>query len=206
MPQVAAQELEGFLQQPRKVQQAYSMLCSPALLTGASSSLAASTGTLSPAGYLSGLQAGAAIQRLGVAMDTQNQRDKAMQELTAWLSNSVGCRGLHDCIPEDIIVYLVTWWAQTHGGCQAPDGSFFAAPVSLEAICSHLAVEFDKQGRTGDWDCLAGTGEPLLSLYLGHAVTCQYSPGLLTNQVVCRQPNEEHTLTTIQKGVQETCS
>ena len=82
-----------------------------------------------------------------------------MQELAAWLANSVRCRGLQDCIPEDLIVYLVTWWAQTHGGCQAPDGSYFAAPVSLEAICSHLAVEFDKQGRAGGWDCITGTGK-----------------------------------------------
>ena len=90
--------------------------------------------------------------------NTQSQRDKAMQELAAWLANSICSRGLQDCIPEDIIVYLVTWWAETHGGCQATDGSYFAAPVSLVALCSHLAVEFDKQGRTGDWDHLARTG------------------------------------------------
>ena len=129
------------------------------MLTGAPPSMAASIEGLSPAGYVSGLQAGAAIQRLGVSEETQSQRDKGMQELAAWLANSVRCRGLHDCIPEDLIVYLVTWWAETHGGCQAPDGSYFAAPVSLEAICSHLAMEFDKQGRAGEWDSLACTGK-----------------------------------------------
>ena len=104
---------------------------------------------ISPVGYWNGLQAGAVIQRLGVSPGTQSQRDKAMQELAAWLSSSICNRGLHDCIPEDIIVYLVTWWADAHGGYHAPDGGPFAAPVSLEAICSHLTVEFDKQGRTG---------------------------------------------------------
>ena len=58
-------------------------------------------------------------------------------------------------------ISLYTWynlWAEAHGSFQAPDGGPFAAPVSLEAICSHMAVECDKQGRTGDWDNLARTG------------------------------------------------
>jgi len=115
--------------------------------------------SLSPARYWSGLQAGAAIQRLGVSEDTQSQRDKAMQELACWLAKSVCNRGLQECIPEGIIVYLTTWWAETHGGYRAPDGNYFAAPVSLEAIRSHLAVEFDKQGRCGGWDNLAAIGK-----------------------------------------------
>ena len=137
--------------------------------------MAASIEILSPAGYLGGLQIGAAIQKLGVSEDTQSQRDKAMQELAAWLGNTVCSRGLRECIPEDIIVYLVTWWAQTHGGCQAPDGSSFAAPVSLEAICSHLAVESDKQGRTGDWDSLTLTGTQLSNICLAVMLQCLYS-------------------------------
>ena len=112
------------------------------------------------------LQAGAAVQRLGVKQSTQI--DKAMHELCAWLSMSICKGGLQDCIPEDIIVYLTTWLSETHGGYCAPDGGNFAA-VSLEAICSHLAVEFDKQGRTGDWDSLVGTGKQ--SSCLGK--TCQ---------------------------------
>lgn len=157
--QVAVKELEDLLQQPRKVQQAYSMLCSPALLTRGPPSVAAGMEALSPAEYWNGLQAGAAIQRLGVKQSTQIQRDKAMHELCAWLSMSICNRGLPDCIPEDIIVYLTTWWSETHGGYRTPDGGNLAAPVSLEAICSHLAAEFDKQGRTGDWDSLVGTGK-----------------------------------------------
>ena len=82
-----------------------------------------------------------------------------MLELSAWLQTSGPNRGLLDCIPEDLLVYLVSWWTTEHGGCSALDGSRFAAPVSLEALCSHLAVEFDKQGRTGDWDPSTLTGE-----------------------------------------------
>ena len=82
-----------------------------------------------------------------------------MLELSAWLQTSGPDRGLQDCIPEDILVYLVSWWVQEHGGCIAPDGSRFAAPVSLEALCSHLAVEFDKLGRIGDWEPSSLTGK-----------------------------------------------
>ena len=49
-----------------------------------------------------------------------------MHELAAWLTKSICNRGLQDCIPEDIIVYLTTWWAETHGGYRAPDGGYFA--------------------------------------------------------------------------------
>ena len=141
------------------MQQAYSMLCSPALAAEGALCIAPGMQGVTPLAYWNGLQAGAAIQKLGVSTSTQSHRDRAMSELAAWLAKSSCTRGLHDCIPEDIIVYLVTWWAETHGGCQAPDGSSFAAPVSLEAICSHLAVEFDKQGRIGEWDNAALTGK-----------------------------------------------
>ena len=140
--------------------QAYSMLCSPAFAAEGPLRIAPGMVALSPLGYWNGLQVGAAIQKLGVSTSTQNHRDSAMFELAAWLAKSSCTRGLHDCVPEDIIVYLVTWWAETHGCCQAPNGSSFAAPVSLEAICSHLAVEVDKRGRIGEWDNAALTGKP----------------------------------------------
>ena len=145
------------------MQRAYSLLCSPALLLEGQCTFAGNVESVSPVRYWSGLQAGAAIQRLGVSEDTQSQRDKAMQELACWLGKSVCKRGLQDCIPEDIIVYPTTWWAETHGGYRGFDGSYFAAPVSLEAICSHLAVKFDKQGRAGDWDNSTASGRCTLA-------------------------------------------
>ena len=75
-----------------------------------------------------------------------------MEGFAVWLHKNVPGRGLTDCLTEDVVVYLVTWWAMEHGGCRAADGSRFAALVSLEAVCSHLAVEFDKQGRIGEWE------------------------------------------------------
>ena len=82
-----------------------------------------------------------------------------MLEYSARLQTSGPSRGLCTCIPEDILVYRVNWWAPEHGGCGALDGSRFAAPVSLEALSSHLAVEFDKMGRSGEWDPSTLTGK-----------------------------------------------
>ena len=74
---------------------------------------------------------------MGVTAATQRHRDKALLELSAWLQKSGPNMGLQNCIPEDILVYLVNWWVQEHSGCIASDGSRFAAPMSLEALCSH---------------------------------------------------------------------
>ncbi len=71
---------------------------------------------------------------MSVCNAIQKQRDQGMEELAVWLHKNVPGRGLTNCLPEDVIVYLVTWWALEHGGCRAADGSSFAAPVSLEAL------------------------------------------------------------------------
>ena len=34
-----------------------------------------------------------------------------MEELGAWLRQNQPNRGLRACLPEDIIVYLVSWWS-----------------------------------------------------------------------------------------------
>ena len=121
--------------------------------------------TASLVAYWSELQSEAAIQRMGVTAATQKSRHKAMLELSAWLHTSGPNRGLHNCIPEDILVYLMNWWAQKYGGCTAPDGSRFAAPVSLEAPCSHMAVKFDKLGRTRDWESSSLRGANYMQAY-----------------------------------------
>lgn len=151
MPQAVLGPCPELLQDVHTAQMLYSHLCCKALRADATHSFMGMPAA-SPTAYLSGLQSGAAIQRMSVTASTQTCRDKAMSEFSAWLQTSGPNRGLYNCIPEDILVYLVNWWAQEHGGCKAPDGSRFAAPVSLEALCSHLAVEFDKMGRTGEWD------------------------------------------------------
>ena len=47
----------------------------------------------------------------------------------------------------------------------SPRWQQIAAPVSLEAICSHMAVSLDKLGRTGEWDQSCLTGNVLAGKY-----------------------------------------
>jgi hypothetical protein len=100
--------------------------------------------------YLAGLQQGADLQRRAVTSGTQQCRNRALQEYSAWLAEHVKCRNVATCIPEDFIVYLTTHWAPRHAGCDA-DGTRIAAPVSVNALISHLAIELDKLGRVGPW-------------------------------------------------------
>lgn len=144
------------------VQQAYQMLSSPALMARESAQRVQPT-TVSPQGYLQALQAGAAIQAMCVQPATQQHRDKAVVELQQWLQKGYTGRDLQQCIPEDIVVYLTSWWIEQHGGCTAHDGSKFAAPVSLEALLSHLAIELEKQGCCGEYDVDSHTGNPIRS-------------------------------------------
>lgn len=153
MPQAkevgAAERIGEILQQPENVQVIYRQLCSRAEDYAGKH---AGMHELTSWEYLAGLQLAASIQRMAVTEATQKNRDKALAELKDWLQLSKQGRDLDTCIPEDIMVYLTTWWAQQHDGCETADGSRFAAPVSMEAIVSHLAVEFDKQGRTREWN------------------------------------------------------
>jgi hypothetical protein len=121
---------------------------------------------MSSAGYLHALKAGAEIQAMAVKPKTQERRDKAREELGAWLRQNQPSRGLRACLPEDLIVYLVSWWSMEHGGCTAPDGSKSAAPGSVESLCSHLAVKFDKRGRCGDYCPASMGGDPVQSVQL----------------------------------------
>jgi len=108
--------------------------------------------------------------------------------------------------------YMLTWWALEHGGCRAADGSRFAAPVNLEVVCSHLAVEFNKQGRTREWEgatlsswlmwhCFAIANMLLVLWQYHHKPIVELDFRLSsTDSCLCRQPNEEHCLATSKKG------
>lgn len=81
--------------------------------------------------YLQALKASSKIQAMSVQLKTQEKRDRAMEEPGAWLKQNLPNRSLRACMPEDIIVYLVSWWSQEHDGCIALDGSKYAASSSV---------------------------------------------------------------------------
>ena len=159
------EQLKSITENPTALQQVYQGLCCSAG-SADGSQIHQQLPVISSLEYLQALKAGAKIQAMSVQAKTQERRDKAMEELGAWLSRNQPNRGLRACLPEDIIVYLVSWWSQEHGGCIAPDGSRYAAPGGVESLCSHLAVEFDKLGRNGDYCSASMSGNPVRSVQL----------------------------------------
>lgn len=143
--------------QPAVVQTAYSSFC----VTDLSATWVAPHATVTVADvqtYLAGLQQGAQLQRKAVTTATQQNRDKALQEFSTWLASRVKCRNLESCLPEDFVVYLITHWADQHATPSA-HSSGSAAPVSVNALVSHLAIELDKLGRVGNWQPDTKQGE-----------------------------------------------
>lgn len=59
-------------------------------------------------------------------------------------------RSMATAIPEDILVFLTQHWLPNHAGSPTTSGKLIAAPTSLAGVKSHLAKEFDLQGRVGD--------------------------------------------------------
>ena len=107
VPQAALfYDLEGFLQAAPKVQSAYSMLCSEALIADGANNTYPNMPSISPSAYWQGLQTDAAIQQMSVCNATQKLRDKGMEEIAVWLHKNVPGRGLTNCLPEDVIA---TW-------------------------------------------------------------------------------------------------
>ena len=159
------EQLKSVTKNPIALQQVYQGLCCSAD-SGEYRQVQQQLPVISSIEYLQALRAGAQIQAMSVQAKTQERRDKAMEELGAWLRQNQPNRGLRACLPEDIIVYLVSWWSQEHGGCIAPDGSRYAAPGGVESLCSHLAVEFDKLGRCGEYCPASMGGNPVRSVQL----------------------------------------
>ena len=59
-------------------------------------------------------------------------------------------------LPDHVLGY-------SHAGCDA-GGYSFAAPISVEALISHLAVELDKLGRVGQWNPATDQGMKITTL------------------------------------------
>ena len=72
-----------------------------------------------------------------------------MPKLMDWLH----CmhRSMETAIPEDILVFFTQHWLPSHAGSSTLSGKMIAAPTSLAGVKSHLAKEFDLQGRDWDW-------------------------------------------------------
>lgn len=89
----------------------------------------------------------------------------AAQEFMAWLSARSTARGvdLLTCTPEDIIVFLESYWLRRHGSLLLSDGNLHAAPSTLSATISHLSGVLKAAGRSGLYDPDRQAGNACLS-------------------------------------------
>lgn len=71
------------------------------------------------------------------------------RELMDWLHSMH--RSMVNATPEDLLVFSIQHWLPSHAGSTIQAGKLIAAPTSLASAKSHLAKEFDLQGRTGAW-------------------------------------------------------
>ena len=95
---------------------------------------------------------------------TVKARISVARELMDWLQSMH--RSMATAIPEDILVFFTQHWLPNHSGSPTPSGRLIAAPTSLARAKSHLAKEFDLQGRVGDWDPAAQLGNPMHSMQI----------------------------------------
>ena len=113
--------------------------------------------------YLMGLSRAYALQEQSVATKTLQQRHKNARELANWLHSTNIGRTLHNCLPEDIMVYFTTHWLPNHAGTTTKTGHRLSAPGSLAGVKSSLSTELEQLGRTGDWNPVTMQGNPMLS-------------------------------------------
>lgn len=187
MPQ--ARPLSSWIEEPGELQCIHSQLCT-ALQPAASQCSKVTTTEANAEHYLDGLHRGAAIQAIAVTASTQQSKDKVLHELNSWQHLHAAGRTARSCIPEDVIVSIVTHWAGQHGGCRALDGSRFAAPVSLEAMISHLSVELEKLGRTGPWQ---GAIRTAICADCPCTHSAAHKISMLKGAVLCRQSSGQHS-------------
>ena len=114
--------------------------------------------------YEAGLQEAAAVQQQSVKQSTVKARISVARELMDWLQSMH--RFMATAIPEDILVLFTQHWLPNHAGSSTSSGRLIAAPTSLAGAKSHLAKEFDLQGRVGDWDPAAQLGNPMHSMQI----------------------------------------
>ena len=113
--------------------------------------------------YLLGLSKAYALQEQSVAVKTLQQRHKNARELAGWLHSTNIGRTLHNCLPEDIMVYFTTHWLPTHAGTTTKTGHRLPAPGSLSGVKSSLSTELEQLGRTIEWNQVTMQGNPMLS-------------------------------------------
>ena len=115
--------------------------------------------------YVDSLAAAAAVARQSVTCETKQKRDAIMHELAQFLSAvpSKIPKTLHNCTPEDLLVFLQSHYVVKHAGSITSQQQKTMAPGSLNNAVSSLTMGFRELQRNAKWDTASQTGNPCLS-------------------------------------------
>lgn len=115
--------------------------------------------------YADGLSAAASTDRHNVGAPTHHARDLVFKELQDFLAllPAPFQRTVYDCLPQDLLVFMETYWLPQHVGSQTSSGVQMAAPSSVDAAISHLSSCFQLLGRVAWWDFQGPEGSTIES-------------------------------------------
>ena len=101
---------------------------------------------------------------------TVQRHTKAMQELDSWLQQlpASWSKNLMTCTPADIVVYMESHWLSQHAGSTLPNGAVIASPSGVSQCLSNCSTGFRQIGRSGDWDPLTHSGNPVDSTLIAN--------------------------------------
>jgi integrase len=94
---------------------------------------------------------------LGAHSDnTVARQDASTAEFLNWLARCGRGRTWADCTPDDVLVFMMTWWLPNH---HARDGGE-VGPSAAKACLSALSSFFTRSGRSGAYNAYTGQGNP----------------------------------------------
>ena len=116
--------------------------------------------------YHDGLDVAARKALASVSPQNRHRRQALQAELSTHLCRLPYGRGLHNCTPEDLLVYLQMVYVPRHAGSILPSGECVAAPSTVANVVSQLRMTFKELGRGEEWDDHGSHGNLAASIQL----------------------------------------
>ncbi|GLC60952.1 hypothetical protein PLESTB_001699300 [Pleodorina starrii] len=107
--------------------------------------------------YQQGLAAVNQVLLGALSGKTVDRQDASTAEFLDWLARCGRGRSWADCTPDDVLVYMVTWWLPHHRGRDGGE----VGPSAVKGCLSALSGFFARAGRTGPYNAHTGQGNPL---------------------------------------------
>ena len=103
---------------------------------------------------MQGLQESAKTSSAAIKPSTTVAASKAFNEFWQWFAAREAFLGrdVWHATPQDIAVYMETYWLQHHGELLLLDGHLHASPSYVRSTISHLSSIYKKANQDKAWD------------------------------------------------------